>query len=194
MNFIHSSQIDTNFCDRVIEWFDEEEKNGFTREGEIGTNSAVDKDIKDSVDHILQYNEELFLEYVDNHLNQCVMDYIQKFKYSADVDNFSINNSVNVQKYYPNGGFKKWHCERFAAVPHIANRHLVFMTYLNDVSDQGETEWFYQDYKVKPKKGHTVIWPADWTHTHRGIPSPTETKYIITGWLEFLSLPEFIQQ
>ena len=56
------------------------------------------------------------------------------------------------------------------------------MTYLNDVTDGGETEFMYQKLKIKPKKGLTLIWPADWTHTHRGIPSMTQVKYIATGW------------
>jgi len=59
------------------------------------------------------------------------------------------------------------------------------MTYLNDISDEGETEFLYQKIKVKPEKGLTLIWPTDWTHTHRGIPSQTETKYIATGWYRF---------
>ena len=46
------------------------------------------------------------------------------------------------------------------------------MTYLNDVNDYGETEFYYQKLKIKPEKGKTVIWCADWTHTHRGISSP----------------------
>jgi hypothetical protein len=61
------------------------------------------------------------------------------------------------------------------------------MTYLNDVNDDGETEFYYQNLKIKPQKGKTVIWPADWTHTHRGITSPTQEKYIITGWFNFIN-------
>jgi hypothetical protein len=59
------------------------------------------------------------------------------------------------------------------------------MTYLNDVTDHGETEFYYQNLKVTPQKGKTVIWPADWTHTHRGIVSPTQDKYIVTGWFDY---------
>ena len=58
------------------------------------------------------------------------------------------------------------------------------MTYLNDVPDGG-TEWFHQSLYVPAQKGYTVIWPADWTHTHRGRPSPTTEKQILTGWFEF---------
>jgi len=60
------------------------------------------------------------------------------------------------------------------------------MTYLNNVKDSGETEWFYQNLKIKPEAGLTVIWPTDWTFTHRGIPSKTEIKYIVTGWYSYI--------
>ena len=48
------------------------------------------------------------------------------------------------------------------------------MTYLNDVTDAGETEWYHQRLKIQPQKGLTIIWPCDWTHTHRVVPSPTQ--------------------
>jgi hypothetical protein len=60
------------------------------------------------------------------------------------------------------------------------------MTYLNTVTDGGETEFFWQKIKVKPEKGLTLIWPSDFTHTHRGIPSPSQKKYIVTGWFNIL--------
>jgi len=59
---------------------------------------------------------------------------------------------------------------------------------LNDVSNAGETEFLHQELKVKPEKGLTLIWPCDWTYTHRGVPSPTEDKYIITGWFSFTNI------
>ena len=56
------------------------------------------------------------------------------------------------------------------------------MTYLNDVTDAGETEFYYQKIKVKPEKGLTLIWPSEWPWTHRGLTSKTQIKYIATGW------------
>ena len=55
------------------------------------------------------------------------------------------------------------------------------MVYLNDVEEDGETEFLYQELKLKPKKGRVVIWPGSFTHLHRGNP-PRSTKYIATGW------------
>ena len=55
------------------------------------------------------------------------------------------------------------------------------MTYLNDVDDGG-TEFLYQNLITPAEKGLTLIWPAGFTHTHRGVVSQTKTKYIATGW------------
>ena len=59
------------------------------------------------------------------------------------------------------------------------------MTYLNDVNIGGGTEFYHQKVTVLPEKGKTVIWPADWTHTHRGVAAPNEEKIIVTGWYNF---------
>ena len=59
------------------------------------------------------------------------------------------------------------------------------MTYLNDVENEGGTEFPNQNIIIKPQKGKTLIWPADWTYSHKGIVAPTEDKYIITGWFDY---------
>ncbi len=79
------------------------------------------------------------------------------------------------------GGFKKWHSERSNF--QNQSRQLVFMTYLNSLSEGGETEFFYQKVKIKPTKGLTLLWPSDFTHTHRGVPATNDTKIIATGWI-----------
>jgi hypothetical protein len=66
-----------------------------------------------------------------------------------------------------------------------STRVLVWTVYLNDNFDAGETEFLYQQYRYKPKRGDVVIFPAAFTHTHRGNPPINGTKYIITGWIEF---------
>ena len=42
---------------------------------------------------------------------------------------------------------------------------------------------------INAVKGKTVIWPSDWPWTHKGIISPTQEKYIVTGWYNFNSQP-----
>ena len=106
--------------------------------------------------------------------------YLQKFSYVNDVQPFGLIENVNIQHNKPYEGFKTYHFER--AGPSTVWRHLVFQTYLNTVVDGGETEFFYLQYKCKAVKGKTVLWPADWTHTHRGNPPFSQNKYTITSW------------
>lgn len=98
----------------------------------------------------------------------------------SKLDPFEISALFNLQRYEPGQGFYGWHCER-ASIPY-SSRVLVWMIYLNTIKDRGETEFFYQHHFEPAVEGKLVIWPSDWTHLHRGVPSPTETKYVLTGW------------
>ena len=186
-NFIAGWYIDKNLCDNLINFFEKDntKTDGKTYGGGSST-PKIDKKVKDSTDlDIAQYNQIPLIQNYLNNLGLVIEHYKNKYVFSNEnVLTWKISQSYNIQRYYPNQGFHKWHCERGNL--HNGNRHLVFMTYLNDVTDGGETEWYYQKIKVKPKKGLTVIWGTDWTFTHRGIPSPTQTKYIITGWYSFI--------
>jgi hypothetical protein len=176
---------DLTICDDVIAYF---WKWGDRVEGKIGVGSEVNKAVKDSLDYIVpheRFSDPAMMRYL-NGLRDITTAYLQKFNASAWVDDFGITENINIQYYKPMGGFKQWHTERWGNQLPAAKRHLVFMTYLNDVHDEGGTEFFCQKLKVQARKGLTLIWPVDWTHTHRGVVSPTEEKYIITGWFSFL--------
>lgn len=88
-----------------------------------------------------------------------------------------------VQRTAPKGGFHIWHPEHG---PSNAYRTLTWTLYLNDIPEgEGETEFLEYGVKVQPKKGRLCYFPAAWTHTHRGNPVYTTTKYIATGWYQF---------
>ena len=63
-------------------------------------------------------------------------------------------------------------------------RVLVWMFFLNTVTDGGGTYFSSYDLTVDAVEGRLVIWPAYWTHCHKGIVSKSQTKYIATGWYE----------
>ena len=95
---------------------------------------------------------------------------------------------INMQHYEVNsGGYPYWHSEAYPDPPHneALHRMLLFMYYLNDVEEGGETDFFYQKISIKPQKGTMVIAPAYFTHTHRGNVPKSSDKYIITSWVLF---------
>jgi hypothetical protein len=95
---------------------------------------------------------------------------------------------INAQKYEHNkGGYPYWHSEIYPQLDNTdaLHRNLLFMFYLNDVDEGGETEFYYQDTKITPKTGRMVIAPAGFTHTHRGNVPISNDKYILTSWVLF---------
>lgn len=95
---------------------------------------------------------------------------------------------INAQKYAcGEGGYPYWHSENYPqqGSTDALHRNLLFMFYLNDVSNGGETEFYYQDKKIRPKQGRMVIAPSGFTHTHRGNIPQSNDKYILTSWVLF---------
>jgi len=182
---------DISICDELINFW--REHPDVQRPGVAGMrddSDGIDTSIKDSTDITLTtQNPPPVLEKFAAQLKDVMDCYKEKFYWAGAYSSFALMEPVNLQHYKPGGGFKQWHTERTESHFPSVTRHLVFMTYLNDVDDEGETEFFYQNLKVKPKKGLTLIWPADWTYTHRGIPSPSEEKFIITGWYNYIARP-----
>ena len=88
------------------------------------------------------------------------------------------------QKTLPAGGYHVWHCENNS----WENRHRVgvYTIYLNDLEEGGETEFLYQSIRIKPSQGTVCIFPAGYTHIHRGNPPLSGEKYILTGWVDYV--------
>lgn len=97
---------------------------------------------------------------------------------------------VNAQKYEKGkGNYGYWHSEIYPQPgPNDAlHRMLLFIFYLNDVEEGGETDFYYQNKSVRPKAGSMVIAPCGFTHTHRGNIPISSDKYILTSWMMFNS-------
>jgi len=180
-NFIHTFQLtNLKLCDDLIEYHTKQDE--FKSDGVAG--SKIDYNTKKSTDvRILPYsNNKTIKEYI-NHLQEAYFSYINKYEFCPK--NIQTLETLNIQHYKKGEGFKAWHSERLHNVDRVPTRALVFMTYLNDVDDGG-TEFYYQKYKTPAIKGLTLLWPTDFTHTHRGIISHTKEKYIVTGWFNLV--------
>ncbi|WP_448211297.1 2OG-Fe(II) oxygenase family protein [Colwellia sp. MEBiC06753] len=100
-------------------------------------------------------------------------------------------DKINLQKYSKNtGNFSHWHSEHF---PHpkdpqqkSLHRTLLWLVYLNDVDEGGETEFLYQQARIKPSQGSLVLSPCCFTHTHRGLTPTSDDKYVLASWVMYL--------
>ena len=183
-SFIGGWFIDESICDELID-FHKNSSNKVDGKQEEDGKLIINKNIKDSTDVGIWPKDFSKYECIDFYMKnvfECLRRYGEKYPYAVSVPRFGIKDSLNIQYYKPGGGYKRWHFEN-GSIRHL-KRHLVFMTYLNDVEDGG-TEFYYQNICTPAKKGLTVIWPATWTHIHKGQITKKNEKYIATGWFEF---------
>jgi len=93
---------------------------------------------------------------------------------------------INLQKYVAGqGGYPYWHCEQYPKRDggEALHRAVLWTIYLNDGFDAGETEFLYQQRKIRPRAGSLLIAPAAFTHTHRGNRPEGGDKFIATSWI-----------
>lgn len=185
--FIHTQFLeDISLCDDMITFFNNNPKlqhkgiantkripRGSTKfKGKISTDITVSQEIKNP--HLHTCVDQL----------QIALDEYLKVYVRANATALFRLSPFNIQRYGPNEGYQDWHCERSQANQPSGTRHLVFLIYLNDIKEGGETEFYYHNFKSKVEKGKVMIWPADWTFTYRDLPTPEE-KFIATGWWNF---------
>ena len=169
-----ASIMPSELMDRIGKhWDDNKEKANKGLSGDMYTKESMDIHIE--VDDF----SEPWGDY-RRYLQLCLEDYFKKYP-EADTMQQGIVEPINIQKYAPGGGYYQYHTERGSADGIQSSRHLVFMTYLNNVSDCGETMFFHQDTQIHPEKGKTIIWPADWTHTHKGKLQRNMRKELLQG-------------
>jgi prolyl 4-hydroxylase len=186
-NFIGSWIINPlAICDDLISYFElnrDKQKNGITTGGK-NLNSKNSTDMTIHINEIKLPSHEVFEMYF-NELFSCYKDYSIQWPFLATFKNSLQVGSFNLQRYQSGQHFQKTHTER----SNLETLHRVFawMTYLNDVEirDGGATFFSHYDLEIQPKKGLTLIWPAEWTHAHKGSLLQANAKYIITGWMHF---------
>jgi len=185
-SFIHGVYIPEYVCDNLVDYFENNKNEQFEGFVYSAGNKKIKYETKKSTDITLNpativKDANTLSEYI-KYLTLCVKEYEYKYDQVKMLSKYGINEGCSIQKYLPGEGFYKWHFERGEI--QTSTRVLVFMTYLNDVPNGG-TKFKYQKITSPAKKGLTLIWPSDWTHTHKGQVSDTYIKYIITGWLNY---------
>ena len=184
-NFVGSWTLEPlSICEDLISYF--ELNLAKQNKGRIG--SGVNPNSKDSIDITIKPKEiilpgnEVFKAYFDE-LFECYKNYVEEWPFLKDIAQKLEIGSFNLQRYKLVQHFKKIHTERSSI--ESSHRVFAFMTYLNDVEEGGSTYFSHYDLEIQPKKGLTLIWPAEWTHAHRGNILQAGSKYIITGWINF---------
>lgn len=184
---VFSDVYPDGFCEHLISEFERNQKLGAGSNRQVSENAPKHK----KNDYQISSNGKNinFQPFQDNSptdiffkgLQHCFDAYTEEFSWYKSI---KINcNDIKMQKTLTNGGYHEWHAEQGNGDQ--ARRGLVYMLYLNTLPHEanGETEFLYQQRRINPVENTMVLWPAAFTHMHRGNPVYGDnTKYIVTGW------------
>ena len=176
-NFIglYENAIPKQLCEHLVQSFDTANNNS-----QIVKDDIQDYERKDTSFRLGDLDTGLNSD-LNMGLNMSVEQYREEYPVLKNCSLKSYNNKMQVTQI--GGGYHNWHFESSSV--DSSNRLLFWLLYLNDVEEGGETEFLYQNTRVKPKTGTLIIAPASYTHTHRGNPPLSNVKYIATGWYHF---------
>ena len=170
-------------CDQIVDYFDTNSNQqiaGVSASGKLDLSIKNRKDITLHPNTLSKINSKVFIHYFES-LALCLKDYGVQWPFAQKIfESFDIG-AFNIGKYEKGQHFGQVHTERSFI---NMEREFAFMTYLTDKVEGGCTYFTHYDLNIKPQKGLTLIWPAMWTHAHRGNTVTQGEKYIITGWLD----------
>ena len=187
----YKNSLSPEFCQHVIDLFESEPNK---KPGIYGTERKIDISKKKTMDYMLLYTdknenwlkveEQLFTE-----IQSKLLQYIKHLEVTTSYNNFSnrhidmlTDQGFLISRYIEKDGKFTYHTDNLIDWEHNRSRVNVFIWYLNDVVEGGETE-FWGSYKIKPEVGKLVFFPTTWTFPHCGCIPMSNNKYIITGWL-----------
>ena len=167
-------------CDSLIRYF--EDNKHLAGPGKMGVNTLIG-------------NTEMYLKPSDQYsyygLGKSVGKVIDSYSkiyplVNTNMGSWTTFHTCQFAKFEPNKYYSHIHCENSFYGPDISARCFAWMIYLNTIKDGGGTEFIHQNFVTNPIAGDMYIWPAGWTHMHRGVNAPNECKYTITGWCNYV--------
>ena len=182
--YTQPNELSAEDCAYIIDLFEKHEEDH--RVGAVGLKEGmvVDRDVKRSMDVCIR--DQPHWDKVDDILYESVTNTMAALP-TRTGDHFTsdtfITQSFGIRRYDEDGGHYDWHID--SGRDRYALRQLVFLWYLSDVEEGGETEFSFQSVEVKPKAGTLLMFPPFWTHRHRSKPVQKGVKYIATTWVSY---------
>lgn len=178
--FEKHNALSEEFCVNAIERFELNREDQY--EGRIGQMAEQDNSIKRSTDLVVSGKPHW--QDVDRALFKSLGIAIREFRNQYPYFKGPFKDmGYGLQRTHP-GEYYHWHID--GGSHEFSHRQLVAIWYLNDVEGPGgETEFLYQNVKIKPQRGKLLLFPPFWTHEHRGVQLESGVKYIATTWVVF---------
>ena len=189
---IFPNAITDDLCYDFVRVFNSISEHGLTMSSmQDSANSTIRKDEVLYVPSGLSIMHDCFHANLTTPLWQNIENCLNSYLAKHDIDEILRSSGFKIHRVQPAGGYHVWHHEHYFDFPY---RTLAWHLTIEAPESGGETEFLYQSMRVKPRVGQLLIWPAAFTHKHRGNPPLKGQKTYITGWFDCTPSPQQQQQ
>jgi hypothetical protein len=176
----YENALPRDFCDRLIAAFRQSSPLHVQRDREwragLDASAWTELDLTPLADAALK---EFFRAHIAEYLERYNRDVGLRIAIPAS----PLIAELRLKRYRPGAGQEfQLH---FDSINAVANRYLVFLWYLNDVAEGGETEFPDLGIKVQPLAGRLLMFPPYWMYQHAGLPPRSNDKFILSTYLLF---------
>lgn len=168
------------FCEQLIASFHQGAKHHIKRER--GWRAGLDASAWTELD-ITPLADTALKEFFYRQVNQYLLRYNGDVRLAIPIPPSTLLAPLRIKRYQPD--VQEEFQLHFDSIGEVANRYLVFLWYLNDVAEGGETEFSGLDIKIPPRAGRLLMFPPYWMYQHTGRSPVSGAKYILSTYLLF---------
>lgn len=172
--------LQPDFCKRMIDSFERldrlQTRSGRNMLSNLSDSSWTELNVSKAADPSL-----------DTYFHQQAAYYLDQYN-----KKIGLTLPIPFRKRFENLRIKRYSVEsgdrfqpHFDALDYSTNRYMVFLWYLNDVAEGGETKFCDLNVKIAAREGRLLMFPPYWMFQHAGLPPRSNAKYIISTYLLF---------
>jgi hypothetical protein len=177
---VYDGAIAPHFCEQMINEFerasDRHVPNGRDHHPGIKHSTWVELNLTPIAD-------KGFLGFFHAQIDKYLAEYNKSLALTLAVPWRPTIDDLRIKRYRVTG---EDHFEpHFDALDIKSQRYLVFLWYLNDVAEGGETEFPDLGIKIQARAGRLLMFPPYWMFQHAGLPPRSNDKYMVSTYLMF---------
>jgi len=176
----YDGALQATFCEQLMEAFRTSTQHHVQRDP--GWRAGLDDSAWTELD-ITPLADDALKGFFFGQIEEYLARYNAQVKLSIPVPSSPRLAEFRMKRYRPNADEKfQLH---FDSINEVADRFLVFLWYLNDVEEGGETEFPDLGIKVPARAGRLLMFPPYWMYQHAGLSPRSGDKYILSTYLLF---------
>lgn len=178
---VYDHNLEASLCQKMIESFHGMER--FQRRNGRGIRVGLEHSGWAEL-NVSKLSDEVFLGMFRQIIYAALARYNSDIGLTIAVPNSTQFSDLIMKRYRP-GGQDRFQLH-FDAINHVAHRYLVFLWYLNDVAQGGETRFPQLEHSIESRAGRLLVFPPYWMYQHEGLPPQMGDKYILSTYLLFV--------